>query len=140
MSLTIAQARDEMLTLFKTAWDANGLVGDVAVPVVYWDVPHDPPDADYWARVTLRHFTGGNDAIGNRLFVRTGTITVQIFTIHGEGLSNADALGKVAVDAFQGQATTGGAWFRNVRLNEVGQDGKWFQNNVLADFEYTERT
>jgi hypothetical protein len=27
---------------------------------------------------------------------------------------------------------------RNVRLNEVGSDGHWYQINVVADFEYDE--
>ncbi|AAT69471.1 gp77 [Alphaproteobacteria phage PhiJL001] len=136
MSLTFTAARDELLTLFQTAWDANS----GGVKLYYWDLTDTPPTADEWARVTVRH-TGGNDAaLGGRIFERTGFATVQIFTIHGRGLSRADELAKVAVDAFQGQSTPGGIWFRNVRLVEVGQDGKWFQNNVVADFEYTERT
>lgn len=136
MSLTYAQARDEILTLFRTAWLASG--SSAAIPLKYDDVSSDPPADPSWARVTVRHNTGGNDAIGNRLRLRTGVVTVQIFTTFGEGLASADVLGKVAVDAFHGKATSGGAWFRNVRLNEVGQDGKWFQTNVLADFEYNE--
>lgn len=136
MSLTYAAARDEILTLFRTAWLANG--SSAAVPLFYDDVAKDAPSAVSWARVTVRHNTGGNDGIGNRLRIRTGTVTIQIFTTFGEGLASVDVLGKVAVDAFHGKATSGGAWFRNVRLNEVGQDGKWFQTNVLADFEYNE--
>ena len=134
MSLTFTEARDEILTLFKSAWD----IGASGIPLYYWDVPHDPPSADDWARITVRHATGGNDAIGNRLFFRTGLVTIQLFTKYGEGLTQNDTLAKVAVEAFQGQHTAGGVWFRNVRLNEIGIDGKWFNSNVLADFEYNQ--
>ena len=134
MSMTTEQARDEMLTLFRTAWVAQAS----PPPLYYWDIAHDPPNANSWARVALRHSGGGNDAIGNKLFRRAGTVTVQLFNRFGEGLSELDALTKVSLDAFQGKSTPGGAWFRNVRSNEVGIDGEWFQVHVLADFEYTE--
>lgn len=139
MSLNVTEARDEILALFRTAAEANAS----GVPVLYWDAPDDddePQDGtDRWMRVTVRHTTGNNDAIGNTLFQREGTVTVQIFGILGNGLSIVDELSKVCLDAFQGKSTPGGVWFRNVRLNEIGHDGDWFQSNVLADFEYTER-
>lgn len=135
MSLSFTAARDEILTLFKTAWDAQA----TAPPLYYWDTEQsDPVNDDTWARITVRHNIGANDAISNRIFRREGTITVQIFTRFGEGLVNADATAKVAVDAFQGKSTPGGVWFRNVRYTEIGQDGDWFQTQVLADFEYNE--
>lgn len=134
MSLTITQARDEILALFMTAWNAQVTVP----PVFYWDITHDPPVQDAWARIIVQHITGQNDGITNRRFSRTGVVTVQIFTRFGAGLSQNDTLTKIAADAFQGKATPGGAWFRNVRLREIGQDGQWFHSQVLADFEYTE--
>lgn len=134
MSLTPTEARDEILELFRAAWAAHA----GAPQVFYWDTPHDPPRSTPFARVTLRHATGNNDAIGNRLFERMGTVTVQIFTTFGTGLQESDVLSKVAMDAYQGKSTPGGAWFRNVRLNEIGQDGEFFQVQVLADFTYCE--
>ena len=51
----------------------------------------------------------------------------------------SDQLATIVKDAFEGVATSPGrVLFRNVRYNEVGQDGQWFQQNVLADFEYDE--
>ena len=137
MSLTYAEARDEMLALFLTYWNANA---SGPPPVEYWDQVVDPKAeaVTEWARVTVRHNTGGNDALGNRLRARAGIVTVQVFTTFGDGLSTSDALAKVATDAFHGKSTSGGVWFRNVRLNEIGRDGKWFQVNVVADFEYNE--
>ncbi len=140
MSLSFTDARDEILTLFKTAWDASAFT---AAPVLYWDVASDddlpdPRTTELWSRITVRHEAGRNDSIGNSIFQREGTVTIQIFTRIGEGLANADLASKVAVDAYQGQSTPGGCWFRNVRMNEIGSDGAWFQVNILADFEYVE--
>ena len=61
-----------------------------------------------------------------------------MFVPVGDGLSGARVLGKVVVDAYQGKSTPGGAWFRNVRLQEVGPDGNWSQVNVVAEFTYDE--
>ena len=135
MSLTITEARNEILTLFRTAWLAQGS----PPPLYFWDTTADPPTDPSWVLVIVRHADGGNDAIGNTLFSREGLVTVQIMTEFGEGLTLSDALTKVALDAFQGKATPGGVWFRNVRAREVGPDGQWFHVNVLAEFEYTER-
>lgn len=140
MTLTIAQARDEMLTLFRTEWIATY----PTAPILWADATSDDdlpnPETDpIWCRATVRHTGGGNDSVGNRLMYRIGAVTIQLFTRYGSGLSNNDQAAKVAMDAFQGRSTAGGVWFRNVTLNEIGQDGDWFQANIIAEFEYTER-
>lgn len=134
--MNITEARDAILTLFRVAWLADATSQNV--PLYYWDVTADAPTDDEWARVTVRHLTGGNAAIGNKLFERTGVVTVQIFTQFGTGNVLSDELAQIAVNAFDGQST-GAVWFRNVRVTEIGQDGQWFNVNVYAEFEYTER-
>lgn len=133
------QARDEILGVHKTAWDAdpasNGL------PVLYWDTEGSIPDSGAWCRLTVRHAEGRTAAIGgpagSRRFRHTGTVTVQIFTPHNEGGTLSDQLCDVVENAYEGAVTSPGrVIFRNVRTNEIGQDGQWFQVNVLADFEY----
>lgn len=140
--MNIAEARDEILTLFRTAWLADPTT--TAAPILWADKTSDddlpnPEEDPIWCRATVLHTSGGNDSIGNKLFFRNGTATIQIFTRYGSGLTNNDLAAKVALDAFQGKSTAGGVWFRDVTLNEIGQDGDWFQSNVLANFEYTER-
>lgn len=131
MSLTVEQARDEMTALFATAWSPRAVV---------WDgVAGKPPTTRApWARFTIRHADGGSAAIGNRRFRREGTIFIQLYAPVGDGLSALDPLTKIAMDAYEGQSTAGGAWFRDVRSREIGPDGDWYQVNVLVDFEYHE--
>lgn len=140
MSLDYAAARDEMLTLFSTAWQTTGH------PVLFEDAPTDqrPADGSPWARVSIRH-AGGEQATlagetGMRRWRRTGTLFVQVFTPRGNGFALADSLGKVAAHAFQGKRTPGGVWFRDVSMREIGPDGPWMQVNVTAAFEYDEVT
>lgn len=148
MSLTFAQARDEILTLFKTAWDAGA--ESAGKTVIYPDAKNTVPetndgngDPDVWARVSVVHTTGEQATLSNHLgqqrFQRNGIFTAQVFSPIGTGLSIGDNLYKIVVDAFEGKASPGGVWFTNVSVNEIGPEGSWFQTNITADFEYDEQ-
>lgn len=145
MSLTQAQARDEILVLFKAAWDGTG------VDAYYDDADKDAPDAlleasnavDSFARVMVRNQARTLRALGQtggtrRKYTSEGQVVVQIFTPRGDGLTSADALSTTARNAFEGETTDGGVWFANVSVREVGPSGTWYQTNVSADFSYDE--
>lgn len=138
MSLSYRAARDEISDAFTDAWR----LANPTFPIVYEDAPAPSRSALPWARLTIRHNRGEQEAmanpLGNRLFFRDGVVTVQIFTPAGEGLTRSYDLAKVAADAFEGRATPGGVWFRSVRIREIGPDGNWYQINVVADFQYNE--
>lgn len=142
-------ARDDMLGVFKTKWDADTpAVNGGAIPGVYYDGvgeagpgPHD----EAWARVQIRHNLGEVAGIGGPAGARQrtrklGILTVQVFSPleAGGGLTLAENLAKVAKSAFEAVVTTNGVIFRNVRAVEVGEDGPWYQINVIAEFEYDE--
>lgn len=139
---SIATARDEILVLFKAAWDA----GPAPVPpLIYTDRPEDVPDSGAWARVMVQHnlssqaTLGGKTSLGGggQRFRRVGLVTVQIFTPSGGGLTQADSLVDLAVDAFEGESTgSDRVEFRDVRAVEAGHDGPWHQFNVFAEFMY----
>lgn len=136
MTMTVQQARDEIMALFSAAWPDE-------YKVLWQDKGGRPPDEQApWARFTISHTAGGQATLSNdngrKRFRRDGFLIVQIFTPVGDGLSSSDTLTKIVLDAYEGKATPGGAWFRNVRVNEVGPDGDWYQVNVLADFTYDE--
>lgn len=144
-NLTFAEARDEIHTLFKTAWDAG--VETAGQAVLYADSKTQVPktddadsNPDLWARITVAH-TGGFQATlgGNKCFARFGLVTVQVFTALGTGLSIGDNVYKIVVDSYEGKTTPGGVWFRNVSVNEIGPEGEWYQTNIIAEFEYEEQ-
>lgn len=137
MSLTYAQAVDEISAIFKTAWDTTGH------DAFYESVKKSRgSNSDPWAVVTLRHAAGFQATLagdtGTRTYRRQGDLTIQIFIVAGKGLQEFYNLAKVVSDAYEGSASPGGVWFRNIRINEVGRDGEFHQNNVKIDFEYDE--
>lgn len=139
---TIEGGRDEILTHFQTAWDAQ----PTPPALFYDDKKRDLPEDAAWARITVQHNVFGQRTLGGkpsqggggRRFARTGIVTVQIFTPFGDGLTAGDPLVDLVVDTFEGEETgSDRVEFRNVRANEVGQGGAWHQTNVLAEFEYS---
>jgi len=137
MSLTHQQARDEIFDVLIDAWTPT------TYPIHWEEVRNQRSKEEKpWAVVTLQHSSGFQStlsgAVGSRTFARLGFITVQIFTPNGKGLQEAYDLAKVVSDAFEGTSTPGGVWFRNMRLNEVGRDGEFFQLNVVIEFRYDE--
>lgn len=137
MSLTFQEAKDEIFSLFKSGWDATGYSAH------YQDVRSQrSSNEEPWAAIFLQHTAGFqstlNGSQGERTFLRQGFVTVQIFTPVGNGLQDSYQLAKVVADVFEGASTPGGVWFRNVRLNEVGRDGEFYQTNIIAEFRYDE--
>jgi hypothetical protein len=137
----ITQARDDILTRFRTEWLADGI--SAPVKLVFDDFEDDlPSSTSPWTRITVRHATGGQISLSNeagkRRYDRKGTVFVQIFTPFGDGLTLSDSLAIIAARAFEGKETPLHVWFRDVRFVEVGRDGHWYNVNVLAAFEYDE--
>jgi hypothetical protein len=131
--MTADEARDEMLAVFKAAWDTTAAAGNVT----YSDKPARAPNAA-WARVTLRHATGRQstlaNAMGAKRYTQTGTLWVQVFAPVGDGLVTVYALAQTVVNAYR--SARGTVWYRNTRLQEVGSNGAFEHINVLTDFTY----
>ena len=138
MTATFKEAEDLILAVIKTAWDTTGH------PMLWEGVGSDaiPTTKAPWARTTLRHATGRqatlSDESSNKRFERTGFVTIQIFTPIGKGKGTGLTLAKVLADAMEGKDASVGIWFQNVRINEIGIDGDWFQINFISDFIYDE--
>ncbi len=138
---TIAEARDEILSYFTTAWNTLG----TPPLLLYGDKHKDLPDNAPYARITVEHVTMGQRTLGGKIstggggsrFNRTGLVTVQIFSPSGDGLTSQDTLVDFALDTLEGEETgSDRVEFRDVRANEVGEDGPWHHTNVVAEFRY----
>lgn len=134
---TIREAREEILNHFITVWEAQVNPPDL----LFDDKERDVPDNDDFARVSVQHNVRDRrtlgDETGNRRFRSFGIVTVQVFTVSGDGLLTQDGLVNLAVNAFEGQKTgEDRVTFRNVSHQEIGQDGPWHQTNVTAEFDY----
>ena len=145
--MNINTAYDEILGLFRTAWVAGaGAYTGGTIPHVFWEglgVEGEKPQEAPWARVTIRHASGEQATLrgdaGLIRWRRSGIITIQVFfPLKLGGLAPSRSLARVAAAAYEGASTAGGAWFRNVRVTEIGPDGPWYNVNALAEFEYDE--
>ena len=138
----ISTARDEIIKLVYDGLKADAET--VSMPILYEDVDGDKPSSGdiSWCRISVKHVTGNQSTLSNnngiRRYKRTGILIVQLFAGIGTGMSLSDKYSKIIVDSLDGKSTTSGVWLRNVRVNEVGRDGSWFQTNIFADFEYEE--
>lgn len=136
MSMTYEQAVDDMQGMVRSAWASTG-------HAIFWESVEADRETDdtAWAVSTIRHVTGRQDTLsgkGGKSFLRGGIIFVQIYTRVGKGLQESYQLAKVISDGFEGQASPRGVWFRNIRINEAGKDGAFYQTNVTIEFQYNE--
>lgn len=139
-SFTYSDATREIFALFKSAWDTTGF--EAKYPNMGDDVPANtgtPTAPAPWAAARVRHIRS-DQAISAppRLYTRYGTFIVHIYIPTGIRLSSGYELATLVSDAFEGSITPGGVWFRNCRINEVGQDGNYFDLVFMAEFEYDE--
>lgn len=133
---TVTQARDNILSFFKTTWDNL----TPPFPVVYQDEPTQKPGTlTPWCRVKLEHVTGRQRTLcgstGDMRFTREGILWIQIFSPMGLGQFNSDALADGLLLSLERGRFDGG-FFKDVRLNEVGPSGDWWQVNLVCPFEY----
>jgi hypothetical protein len=145
VSLTIAQARDEILTMLKTAIDASSYDD---IEIRYQDIPvervnsvagadENPPP---FLQVEIMHLGGGQTSLGPvARWTRRGLLRVQVFAPTGLGMSTLDEIAQIVLDAYEGHSSPGGVWFRNGHIREMGPDGIWTRMDVLVDFTYNER-
>ncbi len=156
MATTLEVAQDEIYTQFTSVWDADTpalLGGSPLEPasIQYEDTTNwtgrpvaDDDDGRAWCRINIRHSRGEQatlaDGNGGSLFRQEGVVIVQVFADFksNAGSTLAVRLAMVAKKAFEGKRTPN-VWFRRARYQEVGREGRWYQINVTADFEWDER-
>lgn len=138
-TLTITDARDEALAIIKAAMD--GTAPYDAYEVIYTDSADDvPKDAASWMRVMFRHTDGEQasltDDSARHRWERRGLLSLQGFHPTADGQNISDAWLQLMLDSLEGVVSPGGIIFRNVSPREIGQNGDWYQSNVIAEFEY----
>lgn len=138
---TMAQSRDDVLTLLKTAWDADPVAS--LLPLLYENIPAGQPTVDAskaWARATVLHGEGGQIAMGGdqNLHDREGILVVQLFVPLNYSMALLDGLKELIVSTFEGVTGSNGTTFiTGSEITNVGQDGQWHQENVSINFEFT---
>lgn len=139
MTATIQQATDDI-------YGAVSLAMKALFPAVvrkYDGIDkHDPPPPDKsWIFANLRHATGNQGSLagdtGKRRWTALGTLIVQVFVpLEKTGRTGAVNIAAALKSVIQKTQTEHGVWFRNVTINEIGEDKSWYQVNLSATFTY----
>lgn len=138
MTATPIQAKDEMLDVFKTAWDADPI--STSLDVVYPDVLGPIPSSNNaWVEILIQHTTGGEANLAGsgttRRYRSAGFLLFRIMTPTLEGLDLADQLAEVIIKAYE-ITKSKSVRYISPRPNYVGNDGAWHQANVVVEFQY----
>lgn len=132
---SISTVREAVYERFDTQW-AN------LTPFCFDNEKFTPAADTNWVRVAVRHLTSAQEsmgAFGNRRFLRTASIFVQVFTKLDSGVAAADALVQKVRDIFEGVTFPGlDAWTNAVAVREIGPLEGYHQTNVEASLTYLE--
>jgi len=144
MTATYIEALDELQAMFSTGWIAGAppIVG--VVPFISWPglERKDPPESDkYYTRFsqqTSNEEQSNLKGVGLRRYTIEGFLFIQIFAplSDTEGVDNARQLAVMVRDIYKGKQTVSSIFLRNARIQEIGSDDKWYQINVVVDFEH----
>lgn len=133
---TMNQARE---AIYKRFYDAWGLT----TPFTFDNEDYVPTaNTANWVRLSVRHNASTQEtlgATGNRRFLRSGSVFIQVFVQQDTGTSRNDQLVTQARAIYEGVSITGTTVrFRDVIVTETGPDGKWYQSLIEAQFDYDE--
>lgn len=135
-SLTLTEAQDEMLTMFKNGWDGTELsafydevsadrANDLSAFVkVYWNVEESKQV--------------GFGGVGNRMFRRNGTLRFELHTLAEKGLSESNSLVTVILNSFEGKHSPGGVWFSSTNVADMGRNGTFHVVDIAVFFSFDE--
>ena len=84
----------------------------------------------------ITHTDGGIAALGTRRFRMGGLIAGRLFVETGRGRVRTSGKLGDSVLAFLQTHNVPGFVFSDQRLSEVGVSGRWWQVNIVANFQY----
>lgn len=125
-------ARKAVQDRFLTEWSTETLID-------FDNEDFTIPEGDtQFVRLVVRNQVGNQDtlgSVGNRKFLRTAVVIIQVFVTIDDGTSEADRLSVKARDIFEGTRFSG-LWFFASDINEIGPSEKHFLYNVRCEFNY----
>jgi hypothetical protein len=98
----------------------------------------DKPDGEKWVRLNIMFNSGSQDSLGkatNRKFIKQGLVFVQVFTPSNKGTNENDDLCNSSLNLLDG-VRINDLWMYNGRINTIGSDGEFYQQNAVVEFEF----
>lgn len=136
--MSYAAAHSSIRQRFETIWAGRT---PAQMPNVKFDAPEDAP----WVRLNIADADAQWASMGdpgNNVERNRGQVTVQIFVPSGTGEGGALEYTDVVKGMFRDwrDASTGLRFLVPPYARQVGIEGKWYQVNVVAPFEFDDYT
>lgn len=148
MTFDIIQANDEMLTMLKTAWDAQTTAIVAYIPDIQYEGETKkvvPPSDKYYGVLYNNILTnpqatlcGDLDGIGSRRYNNTGILEFHISCplSDAENANKGKRLGIVARNAFRGKYSPSGIIFYNARIIPSKPNEIFNKYIMFVDYNY----
>lgn len=140
-------AIDSIFALFMAYWNANSTDILDEAPAIYWQGIEEaakPDSSKYWIRISQqtieevqKSFTAENS---RKRFQISGLVFVQLFCpkTDSQAFNNGRQLAVVARNAFRGNKTSAGVWFRNAVIKELSSEESYHRFNIVVEYQYDE--
>lgn len=151
MTITYADAVPEMYAMFFDAWKVQAPTVVAYLPEVrFADDGKDgaiPDRSKFWVRISIRVVDEGQSSLntcegapGQRRWRTEGLVFIQLYAPKtATSAAPLRKLAEIARNAFRGQVTPGGIWFRNARVVPVAPEEQSYRTNAVIEFNYDEQ-
>ena len=129
--MTVTEVRNIIMSRYLTEYTGQFII---AIDNQKIDAPTD----EEWVRLTVNFNDGFQDSLGtagNRKYLKSGMIFIQVFFPINKGTNNSDTLAEDSANLFDG-VRIDDLWMYNGRVKTIGSDGEFFQQNAIVDFDY----
>jgi hypothetical protein len=132
--VTFNEAKDFMFKIL------NDTVSPLSILIKWTEIQAALPAANlFWIRPTLKHTKGNvaslGSANGTTLKDRHGFLIIQVFSPLSGNLSENYTLCQTIVTAYENYRDSC-LWFKDIGIQEIGQDGFFQQININITFRY----
>ena len=149
MALPVYTTSDAAADAMYDAFNAFWAVQPIRPKLTYDNIVEDAVDNDLtivssdpivvgegYVRIEVLHAAGQIAALGTKRHRQFGIFTAEVYAEMNIGRKrSAGRIADQALRFFQVMFVDG-VTFQDPRINEVGNTGRWWQVNVLADFIY----
>lgn len=146
MTTNYTDAIDSMFALFNAAWTEStpAIVG--YVPEIQWPLvekPEVPLLNKFFARISVQTVDESQTTLrngSNQRYTNNGLLFVQIFAPRSvsDSATKLKALAKMVKNTFRGHTDADNIWFRSSRIQELPPESKFYNFNVVVDYQYDE--
>lgn len=130
--MTESEVRNLIVSTFMNEFDGDF---PIAVDNKKFTQPNPPVN---WQRIAVQFNTGFQESLGiktNRKFSGLGLVTMQVFTPINKGTDENDSLARASKILFDGEHIQQLRFF-NGRIETIGPDKEWYQQNAVVEFEF----